>query len=438
MYRGTTNRRLAAFYTGYVGDGLTVLGRERQRVRSALVSTAILCGALCFAISLVTVLAFHLGNLQLALLYATMVVVWMAEETGRRVLMSRLEFWGLVVNDATYVGVTLLSLTIALVAGAAVTLGLIVGCMAIGAFTAVVLARVQLPAAEYRGLRPSTGALVEVGHFGLWRSLQASLRQLQQLLPQLLVKVVDGSDAVGGLNYGRLVVAPVQTALGAAASLLLATGAADERADEGNHRLNQKISMVLIAATVACGAVASVFSNPLGRLLTKHPVSHLLVLGWAIYLVMWAASLPFTAELTVRQLTRPVFVARLVETVADVALMGGALLGGASSAVMPWLLALPALVNVGYVRRMAIRSRPVPGQFAVAALADAEQTLVLPRAAVMFDDTPTVRIPRLPSSVVIADPPTRAPASGSGGGSSSGSGPAPRVWPAVEPMPDAH
>jgi hypothetical protein len=386
---------VVAFYTGYVGDGLTVLGREHARVRAALVLSALCCLGFCSAISILTVALFHLGSVRLALLYAAMITVWLLEETGRRVLMSRLEFWGLVINDATYVAVTLLSLTIAVRAGSPVTLVLLVFCMAVGALAAVLLAWLQLPRAEYRRLRPGASAVIEVGRFGFWRSLQASLRQLQQLLPQLLVKVVDGTGAVGGLNYGRLVVAPAQTALGAAASLLLATGAADERAKNGSYRLNQQISAILVAATVVFGALAAVFSHPLGRLLTRHPVSHLLVLGWAVYLVMWAASLPFTAELTVRRLTRPVFIARLVETVADVALMAGALIGGATSEVLPWLIAAPAMANVLYIRRMAIRTRP---PLAAAEETNAERTLYLPRvdgSMLLVDDEPTMLIPRV-------------------------------------------
>jgi len=72
---------------------------------------------------------------------------------------------------------------------------------------------------------------------------------------------------------------------------------------------------------------------------------------------MWAASLPFTAELTVRMLSWPVFLARLAETVISLGVVTLVLLAGGSAALVPWLMAAAALINTWYLRRLAIHTR---------------------------------------------------------------------------------
>jgi hypothetical protein len=80
----------------------------------------------------------------------------------------------------------------------------------------------------------------------------------------------------------------------------------------------------------------------------------------------------------VRRRSWPVFVARLVEVVAALALVAAVLAAGGPARLVPWLLAGPGLVNTGYLRRLAVRSRPVP-------LCEAE-TMVLPRVVVEPDE----------------------------------------------------
>jgi glycosyltransferase involved in cell wall biosynthesis len=88
----------------------------------------------------------------------------------------------------------------------------------------------------------------------------------------------------------------------------------------------------------------------------------LVVVGGAPYLAMWAASLPYTAELTVRRRSWPVFVARLVEVSVAVVLVTAIVSSAATANLVPWLLAAPGLVNTWYLRRLATRSRPVPAE----------------------------------------------------------------------------
>ena len=349
-----------ALYTGYVGDALTVLDRRDPLVRRPLAFSAIVALALCFALAFTMVLVLNLGDVRIALIYAVMILLWLVEETGRRVLMARLEFWRLVANDATYMAVTLVALGAMVATGAKLSLGLMLACMAAGATVAIILARLQLPAREYRDLSPTIEGSVAVGQFALWRSLQSTLRPTQLLVARVLILQLGSLAAVGVVEAGRLVVAPIQTVLNGASSFLLSTGAEGARSKGRNHRLNQQASLVLVTMTLVGGGLAALLSHPLGRLMAGRPVSALLILGWTGYMAMWAASLPFTAELTVRKLSWPVFLARSVENVAGLAILGAVLLGGASSSLAPWILSAPALINTWYLRRLAVRTRPVP------------------------------------------------------------------------------
>jgi hypothetical protein len=73
---------------------------------------------------------------------------------------------------------------------------------------------------------------------------------------------------------------------------------------------------------------------------------------------MWAASLPYTAELTVRRRSWPVFLARLIEVVVALILVTVVVSSSATANLVPWLLAGPGLVNTWYLRRLATRTRP--------------------------------------------------------------------------------
>lgn len=375
-----------ALYTGYVGDALTVMDRDDPGVRRAIALSAVVGLAGVFGLGTLLVVALGLGSLGAALLYALMLVLWLVEETGRRLLMSRLEFWKLVANDATYVAATLVALLL-IVLVADLRLGTMFLAMAIGAAASVLLALVQLPRAEWTNIRPAVGDTRKVAGFAVWRSLQSTLKPTQLLAARLLLLQLVSLSAVGAVESGRLVVAPMQTVLNGAASLLLSTGASRRRqgkaAEDG---ASDKIAAGLVAITMAGSVVAALLSHPLGALMAGHRAGHLLVLGWGIYMAAWAGSLPFTAELTVRRLARPVFVARLVETVVGLGLIAIVLAGGGSSDLVPWLLSAPALLNVGYIRSLARRTRTpavaAAGETIVVESEDAETAVAItPRPA---------------------------------------------------------
>ena len=229
-----------------------------------------------------------------------MVAVWLVEETGRRILLARLEYWSLVWNNATYAFGTLATLATALLAGARITLGLVLAAMLVGCCAAVVAALIQLPSAEWRGLRVGRRGGRALATFAVWRALQSTLKPAQLLTVRILILQIVSLAAVGMVEAGRLIVAPIQTVLNGASAFLLSTGAADRRAGKSEYQRNARAAAVLVLLTLAGGTLAAFLSEPLGQLIAGRGVSSALVLGWTVYLAMWAASLPFTAELTVR------------------------------------------------------------------------------------------------------------------------------------------
>lgn len=348
-----------AWYTGYVGDGLTVLNRSNPRIRGGLSASALIILTVSFLASIAMVYALGLGSGFTAEIYAVMVVCWLLEETGRRVLMARLEFWGLVVNDAVYTGVTLLVLGGFILAGNRDTLALMLTAMTVGALAAVGAALVQLPRAEYESVRPSTAGLSEVAAFGIWRCLHASLRPLQLLVARVLLLQLVSLTAVGLVESGRLVVAPMQTVINGAAGVLLSTAAMNEKRGQATvNRLTERATVLLVSVTLVGGIMVALLSHPIGRLMTGRPVPMMLVLGWVAYLTAWAASLPSTTELVARKQTRFVFVARLADSGLGLLLVVSFLALGFGADLTPWLLAVGGAVSVFWTRRQAVLTRP--------------------------------------------------------------------------------
>jgi O-antigen/teichoic acid export membrane protein len=348
-----------AIYTGYVGDGLVMLDRRDPATRQGLTTSAVASQVPAGAIALGMVLLLHLGDVGTALIYCGLVLVWLIEETGRRILMARLEFWGLVVNDVSYVVVSLAALGVFAMTGVRLTLASVLGAMGIGAVVAIAVALVQLPAEEYRGLRIGRAGLRAVASFSVWRSMQVSLTAAQLLLSRVVLQQMVSLSAVGQVESGRLVVAPIQTVINGSGSFLLSTSAEAERNPRGTgRRMAERAALMLGVLTLLGGVLAAGLAHPLGRIMVGRNVSPLLVLGWVLYLATWALAMPFVSELVARRLTKQVFWIRLIDSALA---LGAVIVGlgvGLSPLWTPWLLSAGGLVTVVLVRRLAVRTRP--------------------------------------------------------------------------------
>ncbi len=194
--------------------------------------------------------------------------------------------------------------------------------------------------------------------FAAWRSLQAALRPAALLGSRTVVSVAVSTAAVGLLEAGRLVVAPLQVVINGAGGFLLSNFAARMQRDAVNaQRLVNRATWLLLAGTGIGGVALTLLSNPLGQLLTGRAVDPLLVLGWVVYLMVWAAGLPHITEVVARRMSREIFVVRLVDSVLGVVLVAIVSALSGSVVAVPWLLACGGVYSAWQVRRLAIRSR---------------------------------------------------------------------------------
>ncbi|SFQ52112.1 Membrane protein involved in the export of O-antigen and teichoic acid [Amycolatopsis arida] len=346
----------SALHTGFVGDGLVVLDRHDPDVRAGLAASAGAGLLLAGAVGIGAALVIGSGDPAVALLYPAMLVLWLVEETVRRLLVARRWFWRLVGNDVAYLVGTALALGAGWAWAGAVSLPLLFAAMAVGAVTAVGVGVLQLPRAELRVPRPRLAALPRVVSFAGWRALQAALRPAALLAARALVANLVSLAAVGVLEAGRLVVAPLQVVVNGVGTFLLSAFAARARSGRTRPDRASRAALLLTAGTAAGGGLLALLAAPLGRLLTGEPAGSWLVLGWVAYLVVWSAGLPYVALAVAARLTRAVFTARAADSLLGVALAAAALALGAPLAAVPWLMAAGGLYSVWRLR--AHTSRP--------------------------------------------------------------------------------
>ena len=348
---------VTAVQTSWVGDSLTVLDRFDPRIRGGLVASQAAFASAGFAVAVACALALGLTDAGGALLFGVMVSLWLVEEVGRRLLMARLEFWKLVLNDAVYVGSTLLALAV-LWAGGHLTLNTFVLAMAVGATAAVLVAGLQLPRQELSLVRPSWAALREVGNFAVWRSAQAGIRPLSLLTMRITVVAVASRAALGQLEAARLLVAPVLAFTGGAGAFLLPMYSDDERWARRRHSVPVRhAAMLLVAATVAYGMVTVAFSGPMARLLTAGTITidELAVVGWVLFAAAFAAGLPLAHAAVARRQSRQVFLIRALDSLVGLGLVIPLVVYGSPSAA-PWGIAAGMVVGTLLLVRLYRKS----------------------------------------------------------------------------------
>lgn len=347
----------SALFIGYVGDGLAVLDRHDPTTRSALVTSTLGICAVGAAVAIGAVLVIRGGDLAGAAAYAVMLVTWLLREALRRLFMARLEFGRLVVNDVVYL-LAVFAPVLWLVLSGSVSLTALFGAMAFGAIVGIVVGVAVLPASELRELRPRLDGMRELAGFAGWRSAQAVLRPAALLLARLLVGAALSLAAVGALEAGRLVVAPLQVVVNGVGGFLLAGFAARERARPGSAGASaDRAAVALTAVIMLSGGVAASVAGPLGSLMTGAPVGVALVLAWSAYLATWAGGLPYVSECVARRQTREVFLIRVGDSVLGLALVAVALLAGGPLVLVPLVMALGGVYSVLRLRTLAVRGR---------------------------------------------------------------------------------
>ena len=92
-----------AVQTGWIGDSLTVLDRFDPGIRRALFQSQWIAIGLVFVVTTILAALRSTGSTETPPCSSAVAsVAWSVEETFRRILIARRQFWRLVVNDAMF------------------------------------------------------------------------------------------------------------------------------------------------------------------------------------------------------------------------------------------------------------------------------------------------------------------------------------------------
>lgn len=343
----------ATVQSGWIGDSLTVLDRFAPATRAALVRSQQVAVALGLVLGAAGVVLLRVTGPGVALVFGAALALWLLEDTGRRVLMARREFWKAVVNDATYAVVALGTLGISLLVDRTPSLGTLVWSMAIGAGAACVAAAVQLP--RHERAAPAAGTPVDMAGlagFGLWRAAQIGLRPGAQFLMRVVVAGTLSSAALGRLEAGRLLLAPVHVVINGAGLLLLPTYT--DRLRRGTFSLPgvRKAMLLLAGLALAVGAVALLAARWLGPLVTggAFEVPRLAILSWTLLVAAFGAGIPAGSALVAAEQARQTFLVRAADAAIGLVCATGAVALGVPE-LAPAGLAVGATVGALWLLR---------------------------------------------------------------------------------------
>lgn len=328
--------------SGWLGDSLTVLDRFDPGIRRALVRSQLAILVLVFVGSSVLSLPIAGVDATTALLFGLASVAWVFEETLRRLLIARREFWQLVVNDAAFAVGSFGLVGFVIVTGGSFSLETLIVSLLAGATVATGVGVVQLPRVELsRGiLGPSR--MREVASFAVWRAAQIGLRPGSQALVRVIVVGAASYQALGQLEAARLLLAPVLTVVNGAGVYLLPTYAAQAKSGT-RFRPSVPVAMLAVGGIAALyGALAVVLRVPLTEILTNEPAAITIaaILAWTAYSVGFGAGVPAGNAMVARGRSRTAFGVRVIDAAVGVA-------AATVFAVVGWVEGVPFGLAIG-------------------------------------------------------------------------------------------
>ncbi|MEM1332915.1 MAG: O-antigen ligase family protein, partial [Actinomycetota bacterium] len=340
--------------SGWLGDSLTVLDRFEPGIRRALVTSQLAIIGLTFLVTVVLALPVAGVDRSTALLFGLASVAWVVEETLRRLLIARREFWQLVMNDAAFAVGAFGLIALVAVSGDPLTLQTLVLALLSGAAVAIAVGVIQLPGHELsRGLL-GPSRLADVARFAVWRAAQVGLRPGSQAVIRVVVVAAASYEALGQLEAARVLLAPILTVVNGAGVYLLPTYSAQARRGE-RARPAVPLAMALIgAAAAAYGVIALVLRTPLTELLTDRDeaVTALAVIAWTAFSVGFGAGVPAGNALVARGRSRDAFTVRVADAGVGI-VVASALAVFADVDAVPLGLALGTVVGaIGLLRRL--------------------------------------------------------------------------------------
>ncbi|GLW99544.1 hypothetical protein [Microtetraspora sp. NBRC 16547] len=311
---------ITTLHTAWVGDSLTVLDRFDPRVRAALAASLVATLGLGAVVGGILTITLDAAGPPGALLFGVLVVIWLLEDTLRRILAARLEFGRLAANAVVDFSVVFATLGAFWLAGE-LRLETMLLAMCAGSLAGVGQAVIGLPREElaWPGLREAD--LRRLVTFATWRAAQAGLRPLTLMLTRVAIAAMVSSAALAAAEGARLLLAPALTLVnGVGAFLLPRMVRLRESGQPLRPRLALAASLVLTAVTAVTGVIAVLLAKPLEPFVTggNFPLEPITVAGWAAYSVSIAATLPISMLATAYRHSRLVFAVRLAESVVGV------------------------------------------------------------------------------------------------------------------------
>lgn len=299
---------VVALYTSWFGDALTVFDRFDARVRTALL-WSLIGGVVSGSLSLAVFGSIFLRGIEVVAV-AVVAATWIVNESTRRMFTARTEFWRLAVNDLFGAAVTAAVVGSAAIIGDGLTLASMFLAMAAGNLGSAVLACRRLPSAEfaYPGFRG--GAVGDLARFSGWRSAQAGVRPSALLMSRIIIAATAGTAGVASVEAARLLLAPALTVANGSGSYFLSSYARIARSGRAPRSRDAVRATLVVAGSMSIlGAVTVALSGPLARIVTggQFDVDTRAVAGWALYTVVFAATLPMTGMAVTRKQSRFVF-----------------------------------------------------------------------------------------------------------------------------------
>jgi O-antigen/teichoic acid export membrane protein len=309
-----------AISSGFVGDSLTVLDRQRALIRAALQNWLILLSVLSAVLCAlgVWVTEFVTGRDALAFGVATM--VFLVEDAVRRLLMANLRFWSIVAMDT----ISLVVMAALVLGVPAITLAWLFVALAVGQGFAAGVGVWLLPRTDrWLAGRPLPAAHRQVFEYGAFRALQQAVRPTMLALTRVVVIAAVGVAASGELEAARIYTAPAMLVVFGLNSFLFASFAIDQtqhlaaarrRADRG--------VLLLVAITLAFGIVAALAIPIFGPMIAgrHYEIPLILVVGWIAYAVSVATVTPYGALAAVRGLQKRVLAIRAADSMLSLGL----------------------------------------------------------------------------------------------------------------------
>lgn len=336
-----------AVHTGWIGDALPVFDRTHPPMRRALAISQWVSGALALVVGFTSAVLLADRPATSAALFAVTLLAWTVEETGRRLFMARLEFWGLVRNDVVYLAAAGLTTAIAIVANR-VTIDTMLVAMLVGASASIVDGRRQLPAAEFDMSVRGPNDLRALANFSVWRAGQIGVRPLSMTAVRVLIKSTTSAAGLGMFESGRLILAPIFTAANGIGSFLLPTFARKVDDDRETMRMVIKVAVGGMLVTALYGTTAALGAPFLNSRFDSANFSSRLIFAWTIYAMAYFANIPFANALVARHRSKDVFRARCIDGVVGVAL-GYGLVSVSGVAAVPIGLALGVIGGSGWL-----------------------------------------------------------------------------------------